>query len=788
MPGRFTDVTSPLVLGKEDRARVERVEELAKKGSVTELVALLTDPSWAVRRSVVDALGALGDAATGALVRVLETQRDDESRLAASVDALVASSGSPEDAVIAMASHADPAVVADAAQILGRRRARAGVPTLVALTRHRDENVAVAAIEALGRIGGRSAVDALVDAVRSRHFFRTFPAIDVLSRTGDPRAIAPLTELLDDSRYHFEATRALGRTGDPLAVEPLAGLLSRTSDALVRMAALALADLQERHRERFGATHAIEDALRSAAPPTAIRNLGRALAGASATEQARISFVLGALGSEDAIAVIAPLLERGPVVARAATEALEKIGREAAARISIALREGDSETRRAVLSALRVRRHALDGVLACLDDPDPAVRAGACETLARAADPNAVPKLFERLRDSDPRVVQVAMGAIQSLGTAETEGLALAAARSRKPSVRLAALRILAYFGYGSALPTFLEALRGDDARLRDAAIQGLRFLEGPEAFEALLATTRAPEARTRAAAMRSLGHGRDDLRVQSYLLRGLTDEDGWVRYYACQSLGRLGLSSAAPAIAGLLHDPAGQVRAAAIEALSHLDSPIARDALLQAARSDDPDVRRAALIGLGIARRPESLPLLADAAKNDDAATRLVAVSALAGFDGREVVELLDRAARDPDESVRVAAVSFLAARTDAASARKLVAMLADRHIEDQALAALSRHSPDRIQAIVEALDTADDELAPKLTSALARMQRPEAERALMDVLSSRSGPAARRAAAETLAGLGRPEVAEVLDRCAARDPDPQVRRVCSVFAERHH
>lgn len=781
--------TPPLVLSPAERERIDHVRAVVRRGeaAVAPLVTSLADPSWAVRREVVGALAALGDAAVPALVEVLETRRDDETLLAAAVDALVASTGAEVDgAVIAMAQDERAAVLADAAQILGRRRSRAGVPTLVALTRHPDENVAVAATEALGRIGGRSAVDSLVEALRARQFFRTFPAIDVLSRTHDPRAVAPLAELLDDARYCFEATRGLGRTGDPLAVASLAGLLGRASDAVVRVAALALAELHERHTERFGRTQEVEEEIRRTVPPNAIRNLGRALGRASSAEQIGICWVLGVLGSEDAVAELTPLLDGPAPVARAATRALERIGSEAAAQVEAALRDGDSATRRAILPVLHARLHSLEGVLACLDDPDPGVRAAAAETLARSANPGMVPALFEHLSDPDPRVVQAVTGAIQSLGTHETESLALRAARSTDRRVRSAAFRILAYFGYGTALPIFLEALRGSDARLRDEAIHGLRFIEGPDAFDALLEMTKHPEARARAAAMRSLGYAGESLRAQAHLLRGIADEDGWVRYYACQSLGRLGSSSVAPALASLLDDPAGQVRVAAIEALSHVEGPIAMKALVRAASATDADMRRAALIGLGIARRPESVPLLSAAATSDDPSTRLVAISALAGFEGPDVLERLELAARDPAESVRVAAVGFLAARAGEDATRRLIALLGEPRVATQALAALSRFSPDRVRCLVRALRSADDEVAPLLAAALARMQTPAAHQALIEALSSNGGAAGRRAAAEAVAGLGAPEMIEALSACAARDPDAEVRRVCSVSLSR--
>ena len=134
----------------------------------------------------------------------------------------------------------------------------------------------------------------------------------------------------------------------------------------------------------------------------------------------------------------------------------------------------------------------------------------------------------------------------------------------------------------------------------------------------------RAPPSRTRAAAMRSLGQCSGDLRISAYLLKGTTDENSWVRYYACQALGRLAFEPATEALIRSLTDPAGQVRVAAVEALACLKSEAAATALKGAVTDVDSDIQRAALIGRGVAGRDESLPFMLATAKSTDPATRL--------------------------------------------------------------------------------------------------------------------------------------------------------------------
>ena len=90
---------NPLSLSAEDRARVEAVEALARRG-VSGLEALLADldtPSWAVRRAVIGALARMGTPAVAPLCEVLRHRRDSEARLAAAVEVLVASTGEVDE-------------------------------------------------------------------------------------------------------------------------------------------------------------------------------------------------------------------------------------------------------------------------------------------------------------------------------------------------------------------------------------------------------------------------------------------------------------------------------------------------------------------------------------------------------------------------------------------------------------------------------------------------------------------------------------------------------------------
>jgi HEAT repeat protein len=664
-------------------------------------------------------------------------------------------------------------------QVLGRRKAHAALPRIAALALHPDDNVGIAAIEAMGRIGGTDTVEPLSVAVRSRNFFRAFPAIDALGRTGDPRAIEPLVALLDDAFYAAEASRALGRTGQEAAVAPLGGVLNRGSDALVRTAALALCDLRDRYEARFGDATAILSELRRLAVtwPLSVR-VSEAIAGAVVSEQVALASVLGWIGDEPAIARLLELLEAEAAIAQAAADSLRRIGPDAALLLLNALRQGSSALRARLLPLIGHSRSPVTDLVACLDDPDPSVRALACDALARAGNTSVVPALFRLLGDQDLRVSQASASAIQSLGSMDTKRLALVEARSSDVRARRAALRILAYFGYPEGLDILVEAMGDPDPRAREAAIQGLPLIDDKRALAALLSVSKDESPKSRAAAMRALGNTSDSAEVVEALRRGLEDADSWVRYYSCKSLAKLKVRSATEAIVARMDDEAGQVRVGAVEALGQLRTDGALVALARAATSPDDDIRRGALVGLGVARNKEYMPILREALASTDRATRIVAIAAIAEFDLAEVVPLLANAATDPEENVRGAAIGFLSTRSGPEATQALLDQLGNPAIRDRVMAALAVAPDERIEGILMALERADADSAPMLMTALTRMRHASSLAAVAAALTL-DNVHARRAAAAALVATGTKEALEAVRRAGSDDPDSEVRRI---------
>ncbi len=763
-----------------DDARVAEVHRLLLGGttSVGPLVALLADASWVVRRAVIAALGRIGLPAIGALCDVLASNRNNETMLAAAVDALVASAGPVESAVLALAdAHPAPAVLCDVAQILGRRKSRECVATLAAWTTHADDNVAVASIEALGRIGGPAALAPLVAALGSGNFFRTFPAIASLEHVRDPSVVEALTPLLSQPYYVNEAAATLGRLGYLGGVAPLAGLLVHESDAVVSSAANALVDLRREHLVRFGQADAALEAFRAAAPAGAAERVADVIAGASATARVPLACILGWLDNARGAATLIELLDGEATTAQVALESLRSMPPETQEALRRAVATGSSAVRARVLPLLAGRRDAVPQLIACLADDDPDVRALACEALGAAGDPAAVRPLFELVGDADTRVAHAAVAAIQSLGSDEARTQALAAARSPDPRVRRAALRVLSYFAYPESLDALLEGAADPDERMRDAAMTGLALLESPKALEALLAALRHANPTTRAAACRALSNATASPEVNAALIRALDDEEPWVRYYACQSLGRLHVSEATARIATHLDDPAGQVRVAAVGAVAQLGGQRAFALLTSAATVNDPDVRRAALIGLAAIRRPEAMPILVAAAFERDPGSRLVALSAIAEIATPDADAALIRAASDPDDVVRSAAIALLGPRGESAT-RWLLGRVGRSEDHDAVVSALCHAAPSRVEAVLQALSTADATTADTLVETLLCMRHPNGNAAVEAALHF-DNVDARRAAAAALCEMGTPSARAALAIAARADEDARVRAI---------
>ncbi|CAN5910825.1 hypothetical protein BH11MYX2_BH11MYX2_07660 [soil metagenome] len=771
-------MTGSLALTAAERRRADRIDQLVALGAsaVDELVGALAERSWTVRRLVISALASLGDDAVLALCTWLRSTRGEEHAISAAVDALSTSNGPSANAEVAkLADGEDPAVVADAAAILGRRKAKDQVPTLAKLLTHADDNVAVAAIEAIGSIGGSVAIDELVALLARREFFRTFPAIQILGRSADPRVVAPLAELLSDEIYQVEAARALGRTGAAQAVAPLASLLVGGDDAKVRLVALSIADLITR-AAWVGAAAPVALTLREALGRSA-RRFVEALAGGDLAERTAIIQVLGVVGDGATLEPLVRLLDT-PGLGPTAIEAIRQIGRSHESALTDALAHGDTTTRTAILPMITARR-AVGHLRDLLSDEEAEVRARAAEALARIGDASELPRLFALLGDPNLRVSLAAAGAIQSLGAATTSTLAIQALKTGTAAVRRQVLRIIGYLGLADAFDAVVAAAAEPDIRTAELAVAALGSLDTDRTDQMVRTLARSPVPTLRAAALRSAVLRPAPL-PDEVLEAGLADDVPWVRYYACRGLAEVSHPRAPELLVARLTDAMPHVRIAAIEALARVDSRAAWQALASAVRSTDPDERRAALVG--ISQRPDSaaVDLLVEASHDPDPATQLIALAGLAKATELRALTRIAAVADSRDPDLREAAISLLAERTDQAAAEVLIELALHASVDHPAHLALSRPYPARIAALAQRMTGSDENEAAVLVPALARITTPAATAALVELLSD-ANPIARRTAAVALVAVSSADAMERVRRMAVEDPDPDVRLACA-------
>lgn len=771
----------PSLFSVTDERLVGRAAQLATSGAagVPELLELFQQRSWAVRRAAVAALAGADAATLPVIVAALVQKRAHEPTVAGVVDALAVASASVEPLIAELLLGSEAAVLCDAIQIAGRRRTRSAVPKLLELTSHEDDNVALSALEALGRIGGDEAVERLLALAEGENFFRAFPAIEMLGSLQEERALPALQRLLKKPLYASEAARALGKIGDVAAVGPLLRALESATDALARVLATSLVAIEEASQQSLAPARAVSRAVREHSSQQVRAKIARALATSDGAEAVALGRLLIWLAEEESVADFIPLLGASREMTTLAIQGLEKLGALSEPGVLAALASGTSELRAQLLPALSGTAAASAAIIACLDDAQAGVRTLACHALARSQATSAVPRLFDLLNDADLGVVHAAIGAIQSLGSAETQALAFAAAASDNLAERRAGLRIVTYFGYPGTLELSRQALSSNDERLREIALAGLPALDEPGARETLLQSAAHPHARTRAAALRALGHLGSAEGVEEVLIGALSDDDAWVRYYASQSLGRLRATRAVPLLVERLEDSAEQVKMAAVEALAAIPDASAGAALRQVARAGNREVQHAAIVGIGSRRDASLRDELFGALRSADPGLRMVALASFAVFP--EAEEELERAAgSDTDAAVRSCAVELLAGLPSAASTAALARLLAASPQSKEVLSALGRSVDVRIPSLLLLLESADDSLARCLVAVLARAESRAARVALDAAFEARS-VAARRAAARALGQLMDPPAKTSLARAATLDDDPEVRRICS-------
>jgi HEAT repeat protein len=389
--------------------------------AVPALIARIDHPKAAVRRRVIEALGAIDD--PRAVEPLLAAVRDHSAEVReAAIRYLPTNDPRTLEAYIAALADRSPAVRAEAAHALGPGWAPAAAfePLLAVLQHDDDVEVVSAAILALEAIHDERVVPAFVAVVRdtrrdplvrewaaaslgtfagNSEAFETLlaatedadggvrhAAIRVIGRLGDPRVTPKLIATLDQPEIEerLAAVQALGELADPEATEPLIALLAEAGHVLPNDGPYQRQQIRE----------AAALALGEIGDVRALDVLIAALKGdAVATVRGAAAQALGTLGDQSAVEPLIGALADVDYVRAPAATALGLLGAQ----------------------------RAVDAIDALLRDDLLAVRVAAVQALARLGGPRAIEALTGALHDTWPAVQREAGEALATLGAKPSE-------------------------------------------------------------------------------------------------------------------------------------------------------------------------------------------------------------------------------------------------------------------------------------------------------------------------------------------------------------------------------
>jgi HEAT repeat protein/beta-lactamase regulating signal transducer with metallopeptidase domain len=423
-------------------------------------------------------------------------------------------------------------------------------------------------------------------------------------------------------------------------------------------------------------------------------------------------------------------------------------------------------------------------LISALNDPTPAVRGAAVETLGKLQDTTAVLALMRTLRaDSSPEVRRAAAWALGQYEDARAvPALSEALTRDADESVRAAAAHALGQIGDAGAVDALGDALSDANLEVRRYVIHALGQIEDARAVPALSRAVSDNVTELRRSAIHALGQIQDPSAIAA-IQPALEDRDAEVRKTAAWALGQLEDARAVePLAAALTSDDDVEVRRQAAWALGQIESKAAIAPLGEAIRDADAEVRRMAIWALGEIGDPAAVEALLPALDAADAETRRRAVWALGEIQDRRAVEPLAELVNDPDAEVRRQTVWALGEIQDQSAQTGLAAALADQNADVRRMAAWAlgelglRQAP---PALLEAVSDANPSVRRAAAHALGEIEDPAAVPVLARVFDETDRDT-RRTIVWALSEIRAPEAYDLLIR-ALQDEDPQIRRLAA-------
>jgi len=305
---------------KDHGVSTKAFEEAIHKRETGALLKIVEADDPYLRRSAIDALGAIADpAAVPALMGRLGDANFNNKEAAAAALAKIGDARAVKPLVTLLQSTHDiyqtRRAAADALIQIGDPR---GALELLETLSGGDDDGRCLSLLVLGALGDQRAVPAAIAALRHPTSNVRWHAVRALGEVRDPRAVPPLLEELAEggdrsAGYRADVAKALGRLGDMSVAPDLARLLDHREANLRKAAAEALAALGWRPQDpaaRAGYEVAAErfDQLASSDWDQARAPLLKALRGADFLEARKLLVEIKRIGGRRAVAPLAEIL------------------------------------------------------------------------------------------------------------------------------------------------------------------------------------------------------------------------------------------------------------------------------------------------------------------------------------------------------------------------------------------------------------------------------------------------------------------------------------------------
>lgn len=492
------------------------------------------------------------------------------------------------------------------------------VPKITPLLKDKSKHIRRSGAQVLGVIGSTGTVNALIAALK------------------DP-----------EPEVRAAAAQALGKIPDKRSVPALVKAVSDRSEPVKQEAGFALLSLG-------GKTIAYLNALLKSEDPE---------------ERQRAVTALSHMGDDKSLKLMsAALQDSDPEVRLHAAQGLAAFGPRGGELLIAALNDPDLNVRRAALFSLGEIRcfRAVKPVLRLLNTE---LKVDVLNTLIAIGTEEALPALFQTLKDRDPFIRAMTAEALGEIGDPAAAPKLLPLLSDRNSDVQISAALAIGKLKDPAASAHLLQLLAKGDRQVRLAAVKALGLAGGDEAVAPLLKLLTEKDTGLRRETLLAITliaqRTKTEVHATAEQIQGLillqTDQDEQVRVNARAVLRAIGPKAVDSLMeAARSGDPF--LRVQSIHALSDIGDQRAGAMILEFLEKDEnPEVRKASITALGKLRYTKAVSALVKQLKSEDWRIRAMTASALGNIKDNTAVAALVKLLDDDNERVRKSATEAL-------------------------------------------------------------------------------------------------------------------------------